>query len=567
MFSFLVILQFPVAGQNLDSLYSIWKNEGFPDSIRIKALKSYIGNGYLYSDPDSAFIIAGQLVDYAVKTKNDIALATAYNLQGITFDVRSQFPEAVRYYKRSLAIFEKAGYLEGVSNVLNNLGVIYAGLGDYSNALESYTRAVEIDEKLNLPERSSPSLVNIGLIYLDQGDYNKGLEYLMRELRYAEKLKNDIGIAKVLSNIGGAYSGMGDFPKSLEYYMRAVDLLEKISDQQDLAVTLVSIGIVYQNKKEYAKGLHYLQKAIPYYRRVGDQLGLSNALGNIGSIQLKLGNTNIALENCKKSLELAKGMSALSEQKMACQCLYEAYKAIGNDVEALRYIEEMKAVDDSLKAEEIATKLQQMEFRKAMALDSIAKEKEALRMQKAHEKEMRTEKQTRNWYIGGGVVFLLMAGAFYFRWRSVRKSRDIIEKEKGLSDHLLHNILPEDIARELKEKGKVESRNFETVSIVFTDFKGFTERSAKLSAADIIAEVNYCFEAFDVIVEKFGVEKIKTIGDAYMAAAGLPVSSDDSVNRAVKAALEMQSTIDIASNLLRQMTLSEGAVAKRLGAS
>jgi adenylate cyclase len=107
----------------------------------------------------------------------------------------------------------------------------------------------------------------------------------------------------------------------------------------------------------------------------------------------------------------------------------------------------------------------------------------------------------------------------------------------------LLNILPADIAAELKAKGRADARDFDMVSILFTDFKGFTAASEKLSAQDLVSEINTCFEAFDGIMGKYKVEKIKTIGDAYMAAGGLPVPSDDSAKNTVMAALEMQAFI------------------------
>jgi len=115
--------------------------------------------------------------------------------------------------------------------------------------------------------------------------------------------------------------------------------------------------------------------------------------------------------------------------------------------------------------------------------------------------------------------------------------------EKKKSDDLLLNILPEEIAHELKEKGKADARDFDVATILFTDFKGFTALSEKLSAHDLVREINTCFEAFDAIMTKYNIEKIKTIGDAYMAAGGLPVPSDDSVKNTVLAALEMQEFI------------------------
>jgi adenylate cyclase len=102
----------------------------------------------------------------------------------------------------------------------------------------------------------------------------------------------------------------------------------------------------------------------------------------------------------------------------------------------------------------------------------------------------------------------------------IRKSKAVLQTEKDRSENLLLNILPADIAAELKEKGKADARNFEMVSILFTDFKSFTEAWAKLSAQELVAEINPCFEAFDSIMGKYKIEKIKTIGDAYMAAGG-----------------------------------------------
>jgi adenylate cyclase len=107
--------------------------------------------------------------------------------------------------------------------------------------------------------------------------------------------------------------------------------------------------------------------------------------------------------------------------------------------------------------------------------------------------------------LGAGLLALLLAGGFYSRWQYVRRSRDIISKERELSEHLLLNILPAEIAEELKERGEAAARDFEMVSILFTDFKGFTQASEKLSAADLVEEINTCFKAFDEIVGRYGI--------------------------------------------------------------
>ncbi|MCZ6898796.1 MAG: PAS domain S-box protein [Bacteroidetes bacterium] len=125
----------------------------------------------------------------------------------------------------------------------------------------------------------------------------------------------------------------------------------------------------------------------------------------------------------------------------------------------------------------------------------------------------------------------------------IKNQNEEILKEKEKSDHLLLNILPVEIAEELKEKGMADVHAFDKVSILFTDFVGFTKAAGKMSAHELVAELNVCFEAFDLICEKYHVEKIKTIGDAYMAVGGLPIPTDDSVENTVLAALEMQAFI------------------------
>lgn len=138
----------------------------------------------------------------------------------------------------------------------------------------------------------------------------------------------------------------------------------------------------------------------------------------------------------------------------------------------------------------------------------------------------------------------MISGGLWNRLNYVRRTKKALQNEKNLSEQLLLNILPEEIADELKEKGEAKARSFENVSILFSDFKSFTEQAEKLGAAELVSEINYCFTVFDKIMEKYGVEKIKTIGDSYMAAGGLPIPSDDAVIQTVLAGLEMQAFIN-----------------------
>jgi class 3 adenylate cyclase len=113
--------------------------------------------------------------------------------------------------------------------------------------------------------------------------------------------------------------------------------------------------------------------------------------------------------------------------------------------------------------------------------------------------------------------------------------------EKGKTESLLLNILPEEVANELKAKGHSDAHEFEQVSILFSDFKDFTRAAERMTPQELVEELNICFKTFDEIVTGRGLEKIKTIGDSYMAAGGMKGDGAEAANRLVEAALEMQS--------------------------
>lgn len=118
-----------------------------------------------------------------------------------------------------------------------------------------------------------------------------------------------------------------------------------------------------------------------------------------------------------------------------------------------------------------------------------------------------------------------------------RTSEIVAEKHK--SDELLRNILPEEIAEELKQKGTSEARYFDHVTVIFTDFVGFTKAGERLSPQELVDELDTCFKAFDNIISKYDIEKIKTIGDAYLAVSGLPAPDNQHAVHTVQAAMEI----------------------------
>lgn len=123
------------------------------------------------------------------------------------------------------------------------------------------------------------------------------------------------------------------------------------------------------------------------------------------------------------------------------------------------------------------------------------------------------------------------------------RTKDLAHAKKQ-SDELLLNILPEQTAEELKNYGKATTRSYKMVTVLFTDFKGFTMVAEKMSAEELVRELDICFAYFDQIVDHLGLEKIKTIGDSYMCAGGIPLANHSNPFDILLAAMKIQKYMD-----------------------
>lgn len=131
-------------------------------------------------------------------------------------------------------------------------------------------------------------------------------------------------------------------------------------------------------------------------------------------------------------------------------------------------------------------------------------------------------------------------GLYKFEMGQKLRERTIeLEEERIKSDKLLRDILPSDIVDEFKMNGSVSPKLYKNVTIIFTDFESFTSIAAGMNPASLVTEMNEIFMNFDMIIDKYGLEKLKTIGDSYMIASGIPREKENHAERAVEAAFEM----------------------------
>ena len=150
------------------------------------------------------------------------------------------------------------------------------------------------------------------------------------------------------------------------------------------------------------------------------------------------------------------------------------------------------------------------------------------------------KKKNEQAFFIAGIVLLLMVIAIVVRNANTQKNNNkLLSKEKKRSDDLLLNILPSEVADELKEKGTAAAKYFDNVTVMFTDFVDFTKAGEKMTPQQLVDELHSCFKAFDGIMSKYGIEKIKTVGDAYLAVSGLPVADATHAASMVHAAAEI----------------------------
>lgn len=493
-----------IAGQTgKDSLWSIWLDLERDDSVRVWALQRHTWQHVLSSDPDRAFELAEVSYDFAHQRNMIYYMGYARLGQGVTYQLRGNKVKAVELFLESISIFEIVEALNGIAGALNN----------------------------------------IGLIYYDLEEYDWAMLYHRRSLLMRKKIGDGLGTSGSMSNLGDIYMERGDYLTALQHYERSLAITDSLGNERARAYSMDNIGKVYIKLQDYELARSYFNSCLEIGENYNDPMSCIEAKIHLGEISIKTLQFKEAEQYCQEALQMAARVKNLDWQKHACDCLYQSSKSLRKPVKALYYLERSQKILDSLEIGKTYRSLQKMEVRKDLVLDSMAQAETVRHANLLLQEEVRKRNRTRDLWIISGVIMSILFIGLWSRLNYIRRSKRVIEVEKERSETLLLNILPAEVAEELKKTGKASARHFDQVSILFTDFEGFTETSELLSAADLVAEINICFEEFDRICDAYEIEKIKTIGDAYMAAGGLPVPYPHSTRNTIMAAITMQEFI------------------------
>ncbi|MBI3500435.1 MAG: tetratricopeptide repeat protein [Bacteroidetes bacterium] len=412
-------------------------------------------------------------------------MAASYEDIGGAYFNNGDYAHASEYFWKSLKTMEITGNKHGEANCYGDLAEILAQNGDNVKALEYYNTAIKILNENGLQQHTASPLSGIGIIYFSQKNYEKAIDYFKQSLAIDEKTGDKKSISTMLNDIGSAYDEEGKYDMALDYYFKALQLSEELKVPDQTSMNLYNIGYVYGKQKKFEQAIEYL----------------------------------------KKGLALAKQINSKFDIKNAFQFLSETYQRMGDYKNAYEYHKLYSDTKDSLLNEESSKQIAEMQTK----YETEKKEQQITLLNK--DKELQDAQLNRQkiviWSVGGGLFVVLTLSIFIFR-------------ERRKSEKLLLNILPVETARELKANGKAKAKHYESVTVMFTDFKGFTTIAEKLSAEELVSELDFLFKKFDEIISKYNIEKIKTIGDAYMCASGLPTPNSNHAENIVRAALEIQ---------------------------
>jgi len=517
------------------------------DTLKVNLLYK-ISKEYWGNNSEKGMDYANQSLKLSEQINYQKGIANAYNGIGGINDDNGNYPAAIEYHKKSLEIREAIGDKEGIASSYNNIGITLKKQGDYAEALKYYYKSLKIVEELGNKKDLTPRYNNIGIIYKMQGNYDDALKTYQDCLSIQKEINDKKGMISTYINIGVINKIQNNYGDAIKNCKASLKLSEELGDKKNIATSYNNIGTIYSDQKDFEKALKQFSIAIKIREAIGDKQGIATTYNNIGSAYSQSGDQTKALENELKGISVAKEIGNMDLVKDAYQNLAQIYFKLNDYKNAYEKEVLYKETDDSLNGKEKQRKIielqKQNEFDRKQADQD---KKDALALD-----EIKRQKILKFGFIVGFGLLLLLSFILYNRNRIktnaniiITREKEIAELEKTRSDKLLLNILPIEIANELKESGTSKPHRFPSVTVLFTDFKQFGLISEHLTAEQLVGELDECFRAFDKITSKHGMEKIKTIGDSYMCAGGLPLMNFTHPEDAVNAALEIRDYMDI----------------------
>ncbi len=505
------------------------------DSVQVeKLLKS--SQQFMSTSADSSFYYARQAVHFSRQNGYMKGSALATKTLGNIRYVQGNYVEAIQYWEEAQNLFDSLGDKTGVSTVLSNIGVVYYNQGDKIKALDYYLRSLKVAEENHLKLREAIALNNLGTVYHDNPEtHDKALDYFLQALPMLEELGDMDAFGTTATNLGEIYTTRNDENTALLYFNKALKAFE---DSISMSYTLNKMGNLYFQKNNLDKAIQYHLQAYNMTLKIDAKLEMAESLIGLADTYLQQGHVQTAISTYQQAENYAKETNSYIQLEKIYAGLARAHTEKKDFATALNYQHLYSGVKDSLYNAASDQKLSRIIFnfeieKKENEIDLLTKDK-AL-----NELEITRQKLAKNASLAGLIFIIAIAVMLYRNYRMKARTNSILDKKNEEIEKLLLNILPAEVANELKTEGHSTPKYYEEVSVLFTDFKSFTKMADKLSPQELVAELNECFIAFDDIIHKHQLEKIKTIGDSYMCAGGIPKPNPDHVKNIVNAAFDI----------------------------
>jgi adenylate cyclase len=465
-----------------DSLLRIYKSDTLQGRAKLQLLSDLSFNEI--KDYKQGLKYAEELIALSLQSNNSFYLSQGYFQKGSTQRLLGELDEAITSFFKCAEIAKKNKLLSLEGSAYSTIADIYAISKNYKNAMLYYRKAIQSLRKSNDSVALASSILNAGDALLNNKKYDSAFLYFKESKQLFEKLNYRMGVGYSLGNIGMVYANTGNKQQAEKNINDAIKILEAAQDYYPICVYLISMCDIYLEK----------------------------------------GDRKTALDYALRSLQLALNYDLKEQISNANLKLSQLYEQSGNQKLSLMYYKNHIAFRDSVN--NIASVQKIADLRTDYEVSQKQIEVDLLNQQKRNQRIILV-----SMYIILGLTVIIL-GTLYWYYRT-------ISREKKRSESLLLNILPAETAHELKLNGSVEAVKFDEVTVLFTDFVSFSKYAEHIEPVQLVKSIDFYFKGFDQITTKYGLEKIKTIGDSYMCACGLPTPNPAHATNVIMAAREM----------------------------
>lgn len=474
-----------------DSLSKIYERGNLPDADKLELLRNLSFNEM--RDLNQGIRYAEELITLSEKLGNDLYLYRGYLQKGNKIKYQGNFDLALDAYFKSVEAAKKAGYKTGEGSAYTAIADIYSSSNNPLNAMLYYHKAISTLRKAEDSVSLASAIMNAGDEHLKLKNYDSALVFFRESELIFEKVDYPTGKAFSLGNLGMVYANFGQSELAEKNINEAILILEDLENFYPICTYLIAMSDIYLGKGDDAAALNYALRSLK--------------LAQVHGLKEQISDANLKLS--------------------------QLYEKAGNIGESFRYFKDHIAYRDSINNLNSVQKMADLRTdfevsQKQVEVDLLNKEKENQRIILIS-------------LVIIVVLGVIILGTLFWYFKN-------IQKEKKRSETLLLNILPLETARELKLKGKVEAVKAEMVTVLFTDFVEFSTLAEKIEPEKLVESIDFYFKGFDEIISKYGLEKIKTIGDSYMCAGGIPTPIKNHAINMAKAAKEMIALVEREKN-------------------